>query len=81
MTEEHGCCSHTDEPRTVANPSHSRAYFCLMCPGVEQDKPGVCPKCGMALEKAIATSRSPAQWTCPMHPEVVQGTFTMPSLR
>ena len=25
-------------------------YFCPMCPGVESDKPGTCPKCGMALE-------------------------------
>ncbi len=26
-------------------------YFCPMCPGVESDKPGDCPKCGMALER------------------------------
>ncbi|MEO8341439.1 MAG: HAD-IC family P-type ATPase, partial [Nitrospirota bacterium] len=25
-------------------------YFCPMCPGVESDKPGECPKCGMTLE-------------------------------
>ena len=25
-------------------------YICPMCPGVESDKPGACPKCGMALE-------------------------------
>lgn len=25
-------------------------YVCPMCPGVESDRPGSCPKCGMALE-------------------------------
>ncbi|MFY8216508.1 MAG: heavy metal-binding domain-containing protein, partial [Chthoniobacterales bacterium] len=24
-----------------------------MCPGVESDFPGLCPKCGMALEAAV----------------------------
>lgn len=27
-------------------------YFCPMCEGVESAKPGICPKCGMALESA-----------------------------
>ncbi len=31
-------------------PSADALYFCPMCPGVEQDHPGICPKCGMALE-------------------------------
>jgi Cu+-exporting ATPase len=31
----------------------STAYFCPMCPGVESDKPGVCPSCGMALEHNV----------------------------
>ncbi|MHB1261718.1 MAG: heavy metal translocating P-type ATPase [Thermoplasmatota archaeon] len=46
-------------------------YTCPMDPEVESDKPGDCPKCGMALDpparKAAAT-----QWTCPMHPEVIR---------
>lgn len=25
-------------------------YYCPMCPGVEQEGPGTCPSCGMALE-------------------------------
>ncbi len=29
-----------------------------MCPGVESDKPGTCPVCGMALERAIPTSEA-----------------------
>ncbi len=32
--------------------SPSAAFFCPMCEGVESDKPGICPKCGMALEQA-----------------------------
>jgi Cu+-exporting ATPase len=28
-----------------------RAYFCPMCPEVESDTPGVCPMCGMSLER------------------------------
>ena len=43
-----------------------------MCPGVESDKPGACPKCGMALERNPAFVRANI-YTCPMHPEVRQG--------
>lgn len=46
-------------------------YFCPMCPGMEQDHPGTCAKCGMALEPAVPAGRT-TQYTCPMHPEVVQ---------
>jgi len=46
-----------------------------MCPGVESDQPGDCPKCGMALERN-PTHLGPASgktiYTCPMHPEVQQ---------
>lgn len=42
-----------------------------MCPGVESDQPGACPKCGMALERNSAFVRA-AVYTCPMHPEVRQ---------
>jgi len=31
-------------------------YICPMCPGVSQVGPGVCPKCGMALEPEVPTS-------------------------
>jgi len=44
-----------------------------MCPGVESDKPGDCPKCGMALERnPQALSASRTIYSCPMHPEVQQ---------
>jgi Cu+-exporting ATPase len=46
-----------------------------MCPGVESENPGDCPKCGMALERNRAwfapTAGKPI-YTCPMHPEVQQ---------
>jgi len=42
-----------------------------MCPGVESEKPGDCPKCGMALERNPAWKPSAKMlYTCPMHPEV-----------
>ncbi len=42
-----------------------------MCPGVESDAPGDCPKCGMALERNPSFRRATI-YTCPMHPEVRQ---------
>jgi Cu+-exporting ATPase len=51
----------------------SSAYFCPMCSGVEADKPGDCPMCGMALEHNPAHAGSAkAIYTCPMHPEIEQ---------
>ena len=59
---------------TAAPVKSAAKYFCPMCPGVESDEPGSCPKCGMALERNPAWSAPSAktQYTCPMHPEVVQ---------
>ncbi|HUE95198.1 MAG TPA: heavy metal translocating P-type ATPase, partial [Longimicrobiaceae bacterium] len=50
-------------------------YYCPMCPGVESDKPGDCPECGMALERnpsAAARGKRTRRtiYTCPMHPEI-----------
>jgi Cu+-exporting ATPase len=50
-----------------------REFTCPMHPEVEQQGPGDCPKCGMALEPQHAagpTTRT--RYTCPMHPEIVQ---------
>jgi Cu+-exporting ATPase len=54
-------------------PPQGAAYYCPMCEGVESDRPGDCPKCGMALERNAAFV-APARtlWTCPMHPEIEQ---------
>ncbi len=68
--QSHSCCQGAEVPVT---PSPGARYFCPMCPGVEQDHPGTCPKCGMALEPAGAPAPSTrTEYICPMHPEVVQ---------
>jgi len=47
-------------------------YTCPMDPEVRQPGPGICPKCGMALEpETIAAPVSKTEYVCPMHPEVV----------
>lgn len=64
------CCSHHQHDEVV-KASAAAKYFCPMCPGVESDKPGDCPKCGMALERNPAW-QAPGKtvYTCPMHPEI-----------
>lgn len=48
-------------------------YTCPMHPEIEQQGPGACPKCGMALElKGIPLAATKTEYTCPMHPEIVQ---------
>jgi Cu+-exporting ATPase len=42
----------TDPTPDWVTPAADLGYVCLMCPEVEVDQPGRCPKCGMALEKA-----------------------------
>ncbi len=49
-----------------------RAYTCPMCPEVQNERPGSCPSCGMALDPPLAPAATPREWTCPMHPEVVR---------
>ncbi len=48
-------------------------YTCPMHPEIMQEDPGICPKCGMALDavgEPVPTIRT--EYTCPMHPEVIQ---------
>ena len=49
-------------------------FSCPMCPGVRQLGPGVCPKCGMALDAELGADalQPTVEYTCPMHPEVVR---------
>lgn len=67
----HSCCG--GGSHSVVAPAASSKYYCPMCAGVESDKPGDCPKCGMALERNPAwKAASKTIYTCPMHPDVRQ---------
>ena len=55
------CCHHDSQhtaKATITNhPNHPDAtYFCPMCPGQEQQGPGTCKVCGMALESRTVTA-------------------------
>jgi P-type Cu+ transporter len=66
------CCAHAahrSHPAPAGPPSGR--WVCPMDPEVQADRPGACPKCGMALEPALPAPTA-GQWTCPMHPEVVR---------
>jgi len=44
-----------------------------MHPEVREQKPGGCPKCGMALESlALSPAEERSKYTCPMHPQIVR---------
>ncbi len=51
-------------------------YTCPMHPEVRSDRPGACPKCGMALEPVLGAGSgvpgTATEWTCPMHPQIVR---------
>ena len=65
--------SHHGHDEAAVTPSAGAKYFCPMCPGVESDKPGDCPKCGMALERnPLWQAPKKTIYTCPMHPEIKQ---------
>ncbi len=68
---EHSCCSHKHSQQKSASGAESNRYICPMCPGIEQDHPDACPKCGMALEPVLTTTVN-TQYTCPMHPEIIR---------
>ena len=69
----HSCCSKMEDSSRSQSRTASKEYFCPMCPGVESDEPGNCPKCGMALEPAKPPTRKQKRsYTCPMHPEIEQ---------
>lgn len=71
---KHDCCGGGDHHHhSDVKPSAGAKYFCSMCPGVESDNPGDCPKCGMALERNPAWKAAVKTiYTCPMHPEIEQ---------
>ncbi len=71
-SHQHGDHHHHDA--SVQAPKDAK-YYCPMCEGVVSDKPGDCPKCGMALERNpawVAPAAGKAIYTCPMHPQIEQ---------
>jgi len=74
----HSCCGsdtkmshHNAPPQSVLD--KSAMYTCPMHPEIQQQGPGSCPKCGMALEPmGVPAPSTKTEYTCPMHPEVVQ---------
>src|SRR6266851_5419770 len=69
------------QPKSVAVPPAAGAtkvaasgkYTCPMHPEVQADKPGSCPKCGMALEPVdLSVTTERVEYTCPMHPQIVR---------
>ena len=49
-------------------------YICPMDPEIVSDKPGPCPKCGMALELESPLMPTPnaIKYTCPMDPDIIR---------
>ena len=64
---------HGQEKHVPPSAGDTVIYTCPMHPEIEQNEPGNCPKCGMALEpKGFPASSQKIEYTCPMHPEIVQ---------
>lgn len=59
------------QPQLVQTPRDA-SYTCPMHPEVRSDRPGSCPKCGMALEPTVPVMVSRTEYTCPMHPEIIR---------
>jgi len=65
-------CEHHLAPKAKRPEDKNAIYFCPMCPGQEQQGPGICKSCGMALEPIAApTLAQKNEYFCPMHPEVI----------
>lgn len=84
--KETSCCNSHNEnkyhqkhehPTPTLGPEAAGKYHCPMhCEGSKvYDKPGDCPVCGMNLEKIPELTPKNVQFTCPMHPEIVQDEF------
>jgi Cu+-exporting ATPase len=71
--DEHHVHSHHGHEHATVKPPAAAKYFCPMHPEVIADKPGSCPKCGMALERnPVWKPDQKVIYTCPLHPEVEQ---------
>ncbi len=68
-----GCDKHAAPNAPAGSVDESATYTCPMHLEVEQQGPGNCPKCGMALEpKGVPVVATKTEYTCPMHPEIIQ---------
>ena len=72
------CCGNTTHHHHKieedTKPNTPGKYYCPMhCEGdKEYDQAGDCPVCGMDLVKAQHLTAVKTQYTCPMHPQIVQ---------
>jgi Cu+-exporting ATPase len=71
------CCGTKDSEEKnkhkVPNNNPGKYYCPMFCEGEKvYDKAGDCPVCGMDLVKYPELSLQKTQYTCPMHPEIVQ---------
>ncbi|MGH8313307.1 MAG: heavy metal-binding domain-containing protein, partial [Gammaproteobacteria bacterium] len=71
---ESGCChaSGMHAPSAAMPAGKTIQFTCPMHPEVIADRPGACPKCGMALEPVMPAATVKQLWTCPMHPQIVR---------
>ncbi len=61
-----------DEQAMKPNAVQSKFYCPMHCEGDKMyNKPGDCPVCGMHLLQEVSTAPI-AQYTCPMHPEIIR---------
>ena len=80
-SQDHGCGGaghhhHGHKASSLAGEGavpDSAMYTCPMHPEIQQQGPGSCPKCGMALEPmTVAVVPGKTEYVCPMHPEIVR---------
>ena len=63
----------TEPPETQPTKLLQAGYTCPMHPEVKRERPGSCPKCGMALEPiTVSAPKEKIEYTCPMHPQIVR---------
>lgn len=78
-SDKHACCAGNEhagdkQPAPTLGASAAGKYHCPMhCEGDKvYDKAGDCPVCGMDLVKVPALTQQATQYTCPMHPEIIE---------
>jgi Cu+-exporting ATPase len=73
VPQENAQTATNQRTKSEALTAKEASYTCPMHPEVLQNKPGSCPKCGMALEPVAPQALAQkVEYTCPMHPEIVR---------